>query len=245
MHLIASRRVEVELLGTSDIHDDVEEQELTSGEGTDHHTTGAEADRAQLDETDLLRNIHKTGGDGTGSTSASLVHLGQQSVSGMRDDGSSHTGNHTRTQSHRQLGGSSELSSGLAQGTGELLGGFTLHGKLGHSVGHLLEQDGAEARVESLNDPFLLHQAGSTISQTLGKGRVGHKTDTSSLEGAQEHVSDGLSHGGGGQVDHGTVVPGSLLAKMLGKVDLEELHTSKFEPTLDKVSNNGGSKTSE
>lgn len=223
--------VEVELLGAGEIHDKVEEEELAGSESADHHATGAEADGAELDEADLLGDVHQTGGDAAGAASARLVHLGEESVSGVGDDGGGNTGNHTGAEGDGELGGSGELGSGLARRGREDLRSASLHGELGHGVGHLLEQDGAEARVEATHEALLLDELGSGGGEVGGEGGLGDEADAGGLEGAEEHVRDELGSRGSAEVDGVSVVPGLLLAEALGHLDLEELHTSELEPT--------------
>lgn len=228
---LGGRGVEVELLRTSDVHDDVEQQELAGGQGADHHATGAQAHSAQLHEADFGGDAAQAGGDGAFSASTGLVHLGEQGVGGVGDDRSAHSGNHTRGQSHAELGGAGEVGLGLAHGGSHTVSSLALHGELGHGVGDLLHQDGAETRVEALDETLLSHQLAGAADQAGGEGGLGHQTDTGGLQGAKEDIGDELSHGGRGQVDRGLVVPGLLLAQVLGELHLEELHTSELEPT--------------
>jgi hypothetical protein len=225
------RRVEVELLSTSHLHDNVEQQELTGGQGTDHNATGSEADSAQLDEADLTGDSAESGHDGALATGTGLVHLGQQGVGRVGDDGRAHTGNHTGGQGHTELGAADQLSLGLAHGGGHAVSSLALHGELGHGVGDLLHQNGAEAGVEALDQALLGEQLGGTAHEATGEGGLGHEADTGGLQGAQEDISDELGHGGRRQVDGSLVVPGLLVTKILGELHLEELHTTELEPT--------------
>ena len=227
----AGRRVEVELLSTGDVHDDIEEQELARSEGTNHHATSAEADSAELHETNLGSNAAQAGGNGALATSAGLVHLGEQGVSRVRDDGSAHTSNHTRQQGSTQLGATGQLGLGLAHSGGDAVSSLALHGELGHGVGNLLHENGAETRVKTLDQTLLGKKLASAGDEAVGEGRLGHEADTGGLEGAQEDIGDELSHGGRGQVDGGLVVPGLLVTKVLGELHLEELDTTELEPT--------------
>merc|ERR1712196_385906 len=70
---------EVELLGTHDRHEGVEDEELTGSEGANHDATGAEA---KADEHSAL------------TTGTSLVDLGQEGIGRVGDDGGGHTSDH-------------------------------------------------------------------------------------------------------------------------------------------------------
>ena len=233
MYLVSSsgRGVEVELLGTSQVHDQVEQQELTSGQGANHHASGAQAHSAELDKANLGGDAAQTGHDRTSATSAGLVDLGQQSVGRVGDDGSAHTGNHTGGKGHTELGATGEVSLGLAHRGSDAVSSLALHGELSHGIGDLLHQDGTEARVEASEDALLGHESASAADQARGEGGLGHQTDTGGLQRAQEDISDELSHGGRCQVDGGLVVPGLLVTQVLGELDLEELNTTELEPT--------------
>jgi len=61
----ASWVTEVELLGTEERHEGVEDDELTSGKSTDHDTARSKTDSGELDETDLTRDAAKTSEHGT------------------------------------------------------------------------------------------------------------------------------------------------------------------------------------
>eukprot|EP00973_Karenia_brevis_P091668 12408577-Karenia_brevis.AAC.1 len=72
MMFLVSRVVEVELLSTGEVHDNIEEQELASSQGTNHDATGTKTNSAQLEEANLAGNSAKAGHDRTLSTSTSL-----------------------------------------------------------------------------------------------------------------------------------------------------------------------------
>jgi len=107
----------------------------------------------------------------------------------------------------------------------------------------LLEQDGTEARVESTNT-LGLEDLAETTNQTVGKLGVGDKADTGSLEGAESDISDELSAGGSTEVDSSAVVGGSLVAKVVDGLLLEELVSTKLEGSLEEVTGGGGTETS-
>ena len=108
----------------------------------------------------------------------------------------------------------------------------------------LLEQDGAESRVETGNT-LLLHNTAKTAEETVGEGRLGDETDTGSLERAQGNVGHELSAGGGGEVDSGTVLGSRLEAKLVDGLLLEELVTTELQGTLEEVTSGGRAETSQ
>ena len=61
--------LEVELLGANTGHDGVVDTELTSGQGTNHNATRAQAVQAELGETDLLRNAAQADNNGAFASS--------------------------------------------------------------------------------------------------------------------------------------------------------------------------------
>ena len=78
-------------------------------------------------------------------------------------------------------------------------------------------------------------RGGGAPSHARSVRRVADKADAAGLVRAEEDVRDELGHRGRGKVDAVAVVPGRLLADLVGDVDLEELHTSELEPALDEV----------
>ena len=236
--------VEVELAGTGGVHDDIEDTELSGGEGTDHDATGTEAGEAQLLHAGLLGEVAEAGEDTSGSSGGgALVDHGEEGVGGVGDDGGGNSGGASGGEADGGLGG---LGGGINVDVGsgvDVLGGLTLDGELGHGVGDLLEEDGAEAAVESFEDTVVLDDLGEGGHEAGGVGGVGDEADTGGLEGTEEDVGDELGHGGGEQVDGSAVLPSLLLAEVLGEVDLEELNTSELEPALDEVSDGGGAKS--
>ena len=95
----------------------------------------------------------------------------------------------------------------------------------------LLEQDGSESRVEG-TDTLLLQDAGHGREETAGEGRLGD-------------ISNELSGTGGGEVDSGAVVLGSLVAKGVDGLLLEELVSTELEGTLEEVTGGGRTETSQ
>lgn len=108
----------------------------------------------------------------------------------------------------------------------------------------LLEQDGAESGVET-GETLLLHDTAETAEETAGEGGLGDETDTGGLERAEGNVSHELSAGGGGKVDGGAVVGGSLEAELVDGLLLEELVTTELEGTLEEVTSGGRAETSQ
>jgi hypothetical protein len=142
---VLGRVVEVEFLGAGDVHHDIEEGKLASGEGTDHDATRAEAGGAELGEADLLGDVGQPGHGAAGAASAGLVDLRQQGIGGVRDDSGGDAGDDARGESDAHLGGATDGPVVLARCVADLLRGHALDGKLGHCVRDLLEADRAEA----------------------------------------------------------------------------------------------------
>lgn len=107
----------------------------------------------------------------------------------------------------------------------------------------LLEENGTETRVESA-DALSLGDLGETGDQTVGEGRVGDKTDTSSLKRAEGDIGEELGAGGRSEVDSGTVVGSGLIAELVDGLLLEELVTTELEGTLEEVTGEGRADTS-
>lgn len=234
----------MELLGTGDSHDGVEDGELTGGEGTDHDATGRETNEAELDEAHLGGDAAEADNHGALATSTRLVDDGEESISGVGDDGSGNTGNHTRSEGEGNLGrvrGGGEVD---ARHVAHLLLGGTLDSELSHGVGDLLEEDGDETRVEASEEALVSNNLGEGSDKTGSVAGVGHELDAGGLEGAEEDISNELGHGGRGKVDGETVLPGLLNTEVRSLLDLEELDTTELEPALDEVADNGGSETS-
>jgi len=88
--------MEMELLCSDGAEDNVEDTELTSGEGTDHDATSWETLGAQVHVASLSGDVAETSHHGASASCACLVHLGEQGVCRVRDDGGGNSGNHTR-----------------------------------------------------------------------------------------------------------------------------------------------------
>lgn len=112
------------------------------------------------------------------------------------------------------------------------------------TINLLLEQDGAESGVEGTNT-LLLQHAGHGREQTAGEGGLGDKTDTGGLKRAQGDIGNELGGTGGGEVDSGAVVLGSLVAKGVDGLLLEELVSTELEGTLEEVTGGGRTETSQ
>eukprot|EP00760_Papus_ankaliazontas_P004395 PhM_4_TR11858/c0_g1_i1/m.65910 len=233
--------MEVEFLGAGHSHRDVEDGELACRERADHDAAGAETREAQLLEANVAGEVEQTGGDAARAAGrGALVDERQERVGGVRDDRGGNTGDRAGREGDghlRAVRGLREVDAGaLADG----LSGGALDGELGHGVGDLLEQNGAEAGVEALEDAVGGDDLGEGRDEARGKLGVRHETDARGLEGAQEDVGDELGAGGGRQVDTRAVVPCLLLSEGLDHVDLEELHAAELEPALDEVADGRG-----
>merc|ERR1712083_1026517 len=85
------RLVQVELLSPQGPHDSVEDAELERSQCPDHDAPCSKALCAKLGYTCFLGDVHHALWDGTVTPSTRLVHLGQERVSGVRDDGRGNT----------------------------------------------------------------------------------------------------------------------------------------------------------
>lgn len=108
----------------------------------------------------------------------------------------------------------------------------------------LLEEDGAESRVES-TDTLVLGDLAEARDQTRSKAGLSDETDTGSLERAESDVSEELSGRGRREVDSGAVVGSGLIAELVDPLLLEEFVTSELEGALEEVTGGGGTETSE
>jgi hypothetical protein len=103
----------------------------------------------------------------------------------------------------------------------------------------LLEQDGAEARVEGAHTLVLQHLAEAT-DQAISICRLGDETDTCSLQRAERNIGEELSQRGRGEVDARAVVGGSLISKEVDRLLLEQLVASELERALEEIACSGG-----
>jgi len=228
--LVVSRLgvVEVELGGSKGAHHGIEDTELTGGQGSDHDATRDQSNGGELHEADLPGDVHQTTHGRSRSTGSGLVDLGQKGVTGVGDDSGGDSSNHTRAQADGDVHSLAKLVRGLAHGIVDHLSSLALNSELGHRVGDLLEEDRAETSVES-SDALSLEHVSESGGERLGEGLVRHGADTDGLEGAEEEVSDELSHTRSSQVNVGAVVPRSLLANAVGNLNFEELNSTKLE----------------
>jgi hypothetical protein len=237
--------MEVELLGTSHSHHGIEDGELTSGESTNHDATSTETVDAELLEASFTSEVDEAGHGGAGATSVgALVDEGQEGISRVRDDGSGNTSNNTRSEGGEELG---TFGGGLEVDVGGGADGFlglALNGELGHGVGDLLEEDGDEAGVETLDETIGGDNLGHGGDEAGGELGVGDEADTGGFEGAQEEIGDELSGSGGTEVDEGAVSPSGFFTHASGGVDLEEFDTTELEEALEHVAGSSGADTS-
>jgi len=236
---------EVELLGTDGTHDDIEDTELSSGEGTDHNPSGDESDGAESVHTFFLSDVGNTGEHTTVTTSSLLVDLGEEGIGGVRDGGGDDTSNNTGLEGDNDVLSLGELIGGDTLGVVDSFSGLTLDGELSHGVRNLLEEDGDESRVESTEESLLGHDSLGTSAHTGSEIGLRDESNSAGFVGAEEAISDALGHGGRGKVDLVSVFPGVLISVFLAEHGLEVLDSTELEPSLDEVSLHGGSETSE
>jgi hypothetical protein len=105
-------------------------------------------------------------------------------------------------------------------------------------VNVLLEEDGAETRVESTN-ALVLENLAETTNQTVGEARGRDEPDASSLERAESNGGEELGTGGRDGVDGTTVPAGRFEAEKVDGLLLEKLVTAKLEGPLDEITSKG------
>jgi hypothetical protein len=237
------RIVEMEFGGAQGVHDSVKDSELSSRQGTNHDATRSESDGAQIDKANFLGNVHEPGNQGSGSTSSLLVDLGKESISGVGDNGRSHTGNDTGKERDTKGHAGSGIFRSHLHGRINSVRDGTLHDKLGARVRNLLGQNGNKSRVES-TDSFRCCHLVESIHETVGPCRVRNGTDTDRFQGTEKDIRNKLGTGRRTNVNGGLVFPGLFFTHGLSGVDLEELDSTELEPSLDKVSNGSGAQTS-
>jgi hypothetical protein len=215
--------------------------ELTGGQGTDHEETGTDTAEGAL-EAELLGDLDQAGGGALTGKTLGLVDLGEHGVGRLGDDGGGETGNQTGAQVGNGLlaVGEGLLGELLEDELGNLLKG----NELGHGIGNLLEENGAETSVES-TDTLVLEHLGEATDETVGVGGLRDETDTGGLERAEGNVGEELGGTGRGKVDGGTVVGGSLVAELVDALLLEELVTTELQGTLEEVTGKGRAGTGE
>ena len=231
--------------------------ELSSGQGSDHEQTGANAG-VRATEAELLGNLDQAGGGSLSRCALGLVDLREHGVGWLGDEGGGETGDETGSEVDTGLGavGEGGAVDGLVDGLNDLL----VHDELGHGVWDpvgslvsglwemgcwedvLLEQEGTEAGVERADTLSLEHLAEAT-DQAVGVGGLGNETDTGSLKRAEGDIGEELGARGGGEVDGGAVVGGSLVADEADGLLLEELVTSELEGALEEVTGEGWAET--
>lgn len=128
-------------------------------------------------------------------------------------------------------------------GTLQLCQFFSLFpGHLSRNV--LLEQNGAETRVES-TETLGSGNLAETTNQTAGKGGLADETDAGGLERAEGNIGEEFCGGGRGEVDGGAVVGGRLVAELVDPLLLEELVAAELERALEEVAGEGRADTRE
>lgn len=223
------RVVEVELAGSKGVHDRVEDSELSGGQGADHDATGGETDGAEPEETNLAGNVGEPCHHRPVTTGSLLVHLREQGIGGVRDDGGRHPGNDAAPQRDPEVGAGRHLVGGFAHRRVRGVGNRSLHHELGDGVGDLLAQNGDKSSVKA-GDAFGLGHLGKTVGEAGAPRGVAHGADADGFERAQEDVGDELSPGRRPDVDDRLVLPRLDLAHVLGGVHLKELDTAKLKP---------------
>lgn len=219
------------------------DEELAGSEGTDHDETGTHAGEETLD-TELLGHLDEARGGRLAGGTLGLVDLGEEGVGGLRDDGGGHTGDETGAEVEAGLLTLGKRGLGAAHGVEDLLRGDLEDGELGHGVGDLLEQDGAETGVEAA-DTLLTGDAEEARGEAVGERGLRDETDTGGLEGAESNVGEELGDTRGTEVDGLAVLRGLLDTEVVDGLLLPELVSTELQGTLDGVTGDGGAETGE
>jgi hypothetical protein len=232
----------MELGCTQGVHDSVEDTELTGSEGTNHDATWDKTNGAELVETNLLGNIGETGQHWTITSGTGLVDLGEEGIGRMRDNRSGNSSNDTGTEGDSKVGSRGEFVWGLAHCSVHGVGNVTLDSELSHGVWNLLGKNWEETRVET-HDTFVLGHFCETVGEAVAELWVRDGADANGLKRAKENIGNSFGASSGDEVDGGLVLPGLLFSETGDNVDLDKLHSSELEPTLDEVSDGGSTKT--
>lgn len=202
---------------------------LTGGQSTNHEESGTDTTVATA-QTKLLGDLDQSAGCALTGKTLCLVDLGQHGIGGLGNDCGSETSDKTRSQVDNSLCSirSSVLIDGIfVDSFDDLLKDH----KLGHGVGNLLEQDGAETTVEGAN-ALSLEDLAETANEAGSKGRFGDETDTGGFERAQSNIGKEFGGSSGCKVHSGAVVFGGLITEQVDRLLLEELVSSKLESSL-------------
>ena len=234
--------LEVELGGSQGSHDGIVDTELSCCQCTDHNATGWKTNSAKLNESDFLGDVGKTRHQRTVSSGTGLVDLREKGIGRVGNNGGGNSSNNTRSQRDTKSGGPRNLSRALSDGGVDAVGGGTLDKEFSASVRNLLTQDREETIVEPSNT-FGAEHLSESGSETVGEFGIRDLTDTDGLKRTEEDIGDEFGAGGGDNVDLGLVFVGGFISQSLGGLNLEEFNSSEFEPSLDEVSECGGSKT--
>jgi len=227
--------------GTEGLLDVSVDGELTGSEGTDHEETGTETGEGSL-ESELLGDLDETGGGSLSWKTLGLVDLGEHGIGWLGDNGSGETSNQTGTQVDTGL---SEIGGGgLVDNSVDSLRDLLVDDELGHGVWNLLEQDWAETGVES-SDTLSGGNLGETGDKTGGELGVRDETDTGGLKWAEGDIGEELGKSRGGEVNGGTVLGSNIITQNVDRLLLEELVTSELEASLERVTSEGWSQSSE
>ena len=174
-----------------------------------------------------------------------MVELGDDGVSRVGDDGAEDTSDVTGGGSDSELLDLGALGFGAGHDVlVEHLDGALEGPELHHGVRHLATPERGETLVET-TDTLGINDTGHSLAKSGGESALlgvrGLNTDLHGLPGAQGHVGDHLSRGGGREPQQILVGHGVLCASCLHEGVLEHLIQTKLEQSLQGVSNQGGS----
>lgn len=162
--------------------DEIVDEPLGGGEGTDHDDPGAET-LPESGKSEFLGDVHRR-------SCLFLVQLGNYGVSGMRDDGAENTGNVTGGERDDELFTFAALISGLGHNMSvQELDGLFKTGKFHHGVGDLPHPQGDERLEESVH-PFFLHHLGDSFPEGVGEPGGGLDFDFDGFHRRQSDVGE-------------------------------------------------------
>lgn len=193
---------------------------MTGSKSTNHDKSSTHT-RVETSETKLLADGDQSSSRCLAWKSLALVDLGQKGVGRLRDKGGSTSSDNTSSQVESGTHGRGLLRLGLSSSLDEGLESNFKEVELGHGVWDLLEQNGSETRVESL-EAFLLGNLGESTKETIGETRCRDETDTGSFQRAQGNVGKEFSDTSGSQVDSTTVVHGIVHTNLVNEDLLPE-----------------------
>jgi len=210
---------------------------LQACQGTYHQYTSTQTSSAQFLETDLAGDLADAF-----SFIGGFAELRDQTVCGMRYDGTHYTSNITRGKGNTKLGW---LAIGLLWfGENMIIEHFHRlleEEELGHGVGDLPTPQGYDTseRESSLRSSFLHGSNGGAQFQGEGTSRRGLNLDFYHFHWAKRNVGKEFGRRRTGEVDQSTVLGGILLSSQVLIHVLEDFIKPKLAETLHRLADEG------